>query len=107
MATILFAARFCVSTIFEGNYNLREAFISLRDHRHQQWLDKIRMSNTVMNVRRCQDAQLLNPACNHGNESYDTNSPRASPATIVRNYSHVCACAMYATHGYYLRAASI
>ena len=42
-----------------------------------------------------------------GNKLYNTNSPNSSPVTVVRNYLQPCSCAVYARHGYCLRAAFI
>ena len=76
--------------------------------RHQRLLDKVRASDTVTTVRRCQwYAQPLSPAASHEKELYNTNSPSSSPLIVVRNYSHTCACAAYTSCGYYSRAAFI
>ena len=69
------------------------------------------MNETVMELttaRCCQwYAQLFNPAVSQGNDSYNTNSPSTSMVTVVRNCSHTCAHATYASHGYYLRVVFI
>ena len=48
--------------------------------------------------------QPPSPAVTHGNKSYNINNPSGSLLTINRNYSHMCACAAYTSHGYYSRA---
>ena len=45
--------------------------------------------------------------CQSWNDSYNTNSSSASVVTVIRNHSHMCACAMFTSHGYYLRAVFI
>ena len=49
--------------------------------------------------------QPLSPTVSRGKESYNRNSPSASPVTVVRNYSHTCMYAVYSSCGYYLRPA--
>ena len=50
--------------------------------------------------------QLCSPAVSRGNESCNTNSPSASPVTVVRKYFHTCVCAVYSNCGYYSRETS-
>ena len=46
-------------------------------------------------------------AVSRGNESYNTNSPSASPLAVVRNYSHMCVCAAYSSRSYCSKVAFI
>ena len=80
--------------LFKGSYNSRAVFISLTAYRHQQWLDKIHTGDTVTTGRS------MHSLSSCFQESYNTNraspvraSPvRANPVTVIRNYSHTCAC---------------
>ena len=76
--------------------------------RHQQQLEKVCTSETVMVARCCQyNKQPLSPAVSRGNNSYNTNSPSASVVTVIRKHSHTCVCATFTSHGYYSTAGFI
>ena len=71
--------------------------------RHQQRLDKVHTSETVM-VASHIHTQPLSPAVSRGNNSHNTNSPST---TVIRNHSHRCAQAVFTSHGYYSMAVFI
>ena len=73
-------------------YCLRGCLFLLKTRRHQQRLDKVCRSDTVMTVN---STQPLSSAISLGEELYNTNSPSASPLTVILNYPHTCACALY------------
>ena len=51
--TIFCAAHFCAATI-RGQPTIQGQCLLLRKtSRHQRWLDKVRMSDTVTTVKRC------------------------------------------------------
>lgn len=76
-----------LSTHFCGAiYYFKSGFFLYRETSHWQ-LDKIRTSNIVTAVRRCQKyAQLLSPAFNHGNKSHKTNSSRATCSWVTMHH---------------------
>ena len=91
--------------LFLCGYYSRAVFISLES---PQTLMTVHTSNTVMTVRCCQlYAQPLSSTVSHGNESYNTDSPSASLVTVISNYSQPCSFAVYTSHSYYSRVATI
>ena len=97
-----------ISLVVLCSYYSRAAFISLESPwtSTKSW---IRYASETMTVaRRCQYyAEPLTPAVSRGYDSYNTNSLSASVVTVVRNYSHTCACAAFTSRSYYSRAVFI
>ena len=65
----------------------------------KQW----RLQDTVSSM--CSPSVLLSAVGT--TRTYNTNSSSASIVTVVRNHSHTCACAVFTSRGYYLRAVFI
>ena len=55
----IFSLLVFVWLLFKGSYNSRAVFISLTAYRHQQWLDKIHIGDTVTTGRSMHSLSIL------------------------------------------------
>ena len=97
----LFCCLFCAATI-QGRLPLKGGvyFFGKPGDIIDGWIRYVQVRQWRL-LDTVSSTQSLSPAVSCGNDSYNTNSSSASVVTIIRNHSHMCACAAFTSRGYY------